>query len=42
MPNNFYYFMYERYNLKLSLLEIEEIRQEVNKIKIKDDDKQKD
>ena len=34
--------MYERYNLKLSLLEIEEIRQEVNKIKTIDDDKQKD
>ena len=39
MPNNFYLYMYKNYNLKLSLQEIEEIREKIKLIK---DGKQKD
>lgn len=39
MVNKFYYFMYYKYNLKLSVEEIFEIQREVNKIKVKDGDK---
>ena len=33
MPNDFYYYMYNKYNLKLSLEEIEEIREKIKLIK---------
>lgn len=41
MVNKFYYFMYYKYNLHLSVEEIFEIQREVNKIKVKDDGEQK-